>query len=47
MSTAQQQGSRSAALYTLFKTRLWYTRTLIKPNEEVPPVAKYYITPLD
>ena len=42
MSAAHQQGSHSAALCTLFKTRLWYTRTS-KPNEEVPAGAKYYI----
>ena len=43
MSAAHQQGSHPAELCTLFKTRLWYTRTL-KPNKEVPAGAKYYIT---
>ena len=43
ISAAHQQGSHSAELYTLFKTRLWYTRTF-KSNKEVPLGAKYYIT---
>ena len=43
ISAAHQQGSHSAAWYTLFKTRLWYTRTF-KSNKEVPLGAKYYIT---
>ena len=43
MSAAHQQGSHPAELCTLFKTRLWYTRTF-KPNKEVPAGAKYYIT---
>ena len=43
MSAAHQQGSHPAELCTLFKTRLWYTRTF-KPNKEVPLGAKYYIT---
>ena len=42
MSITQQQGSHPAALYTLFKTRLWCTCTF-KPNKEVPLGAKYYI----